>query len=262
MNKKYNITIQQFNKLTLQEQGDVLKAYGKAIDTRISRQGTNPKIQNLKSSVGINKFEHKQVKGVSNTEYFKVLKAADPGVRSKNSSIKTPNVKLPKANTVKPPKQPKAPKRKLTTIEKLKAQAEGKTGVLKSVGKKRLEKYRKEKLKEVHKLRGRQKALQEAGINVDLGTAKQMGDIFKIIREQNILNIYVDSETVYDLLKNATDRVLDIKDSINNIINTTKDGTAKQTLIDLLKMEDASVFYAPFDEYRDDTDLVKSLLNR
>lgn len=261
MNKKYNITIQQFNKLSVQEQGEVLKAYGKAIDTRISRQGTNPKIQNLKSSVGINKFEHKQVKGVSNTEYFKVLKAADPGVRSKNS-IKTPNVKLPKANTVKPPKEPKAPKRKLTKFEKLKAQAEGKTGVLKSVGKKRLEKYRREKLKEIHKLRGRQKALQEAGINVDLVTAKEMGEVFKTLREQNILNIYVDSDTVYDLLKNATDRVLDIKDSINNIINSTKDGNAKQTLIDMLKMEDASVFYAPFDEDRDDTSIVQSLLNR
>ena len=127
------------------------------------------------------------------------------------------------------------------------------------VGKKRLEKY-KAKVQE-NRLQGRLKSLQDAGYNVSRENAEDIGLIFKALREDGILNVSVDSDSVYDLVKQAPDRASDVKEVVNFMLST-KDGNIKKQLIDLLKMDDITVFYPEYVDEHDDTDMVKSLLNR
>lgn len=284
----YDISVGDFSKLPLTEQKKVLKAAGKLVDVVMANNAkkgvTTPAQASLKGKYG-SSYKHEKVKapqGVESSKYFsELMSVINEGTRKrklvqrekqaykKEKKRRKEQIKRIKEEQRKFREQQRELKKqtklnlryhKKTKFEKLKAQAEGKTSVSKVVGKKRFEAYKKEKLRELKKLRGRQAKLQAAGININLAQAKDMGDVFKILREEHILNIYVDSTTVYDLLKNAVDKSLDVKESIEKLLKT-KDGNAKQMVIDLFKSEEI-VNFAQFSDEEDAKEQVMALLNK
>lgn len=272
----YDISTKEFNALAEAEQKKVLKAAGKLVDvilTKAKTSGTMSTAQkNAVTTYGSTyKFEKvKAPQGVTGADYLKAMQSVinEKGVRKRKEEIKAQAEKKKakeatkgsvkfvdeKGNAVKPIK-----KYKKSEYHRLKAQAEGKTSVMPIVGKKRLEKY-KAKVQE-NRLQGRLKSLQDAGYNVSRENAEDIGLIFKALREDGILNVYVDSDSVYDLVKQAPDKAQDVKEVVNFMLST-KDGNIKKQLIDMLKMDDIEVFYPQYDEEQDDTEMVKSLLNR
>ena len=268
----YDISIKEFNNLSVAEQKKVLKAAGKLVDVVLKKAQTSGTMS-TKQTQAVNKYgstyKFEKVKapaGVSGAEYLLDMQSVinDKSARKRKAEITARAEKKKQkgtvkyvdeqGNAVKPIK-----KYKKSEYQRLRAQAEGKTSVMPIVGKKRLEKY-KAKVQE-NRLQGRLKSLQDAGYNVSRENAEDIGLIFKALREDGILNVSVDSDSVYDLVKQAPDRASDVKEVVNFMLST-KDGNIKKQLIDLLKMDDITVFYPEYVDEHDDTDMVKSLLNR
>jgi len=271
----YDISVKEFNALAEAEQKKVLKAAGKLVDVVLKKAQTSGTMS-TKQTQAVNKYgssykfeKVKAPQGISGAEYLLDMQSVinDKSARKRKAEIiaraekKKENkqkgtVKYvdEQGKAVKPIK-----KYKKSEFQRLKAQAEGKTSVMPIVGQKRLEKY-KAKVQE-NRLQGRLKSLQDAGYNVSRENAEDIGQIFKALREEGILNVSVDSDSVYDLVKQAPDRASDVKEVVNFMLST-KDGNIKKQLIDMLKMDDIQVFYPEYVEEEDDTDMVKSLLNR
>lgn len=268
----YDISIKEFNALAEAEQKKVLKAAGKLVDvilTKAKKTGNMSNVQKMAVNTYGSSYKFEKVKapqGVNGSDYLKTMQAVinDKTVRQRKEEIHIRAEKKKAKGSVKfvdeTGKAVKPIKKyKKSEYQRLKAQAEGKTNVLPSVGKVRLARY-KAKVEE-NKLEGRIKSLQSAGYNVSREQAQDIGEIFKALREEGILNVTVDSDSVYDLVKQAPDSASDVKEVINFMLST-KDGNIKKQLIDMLKMEDINVFYPQYEEEQDDTDMVKSLLNR
>ena len=276
----YDISIKEFNALAEAEQKKVLKAAGKLVDVILTKAKTSGTMSNAQKAITTNygsnyKFEKvKAPQGVTGADYLKAMQTVinEKGVRKRKEEIKAQAEKK-KAEKKKAKeaikgsvkfvdekgKEVKPKKYKKSEFKRLQAQAEGKTSVMPIVGKKRLEKY-KAKVQE-NRLQGRLKSLQDAGYNVSRENAEDIGLIFKALREDGILNVSVDSDSVYDLVKQAPDRASDVKEVVNFMLST-KDGNIKKQLIDMLKMDDIQVFYPEYVEEEDDTDMVNSLLGR
>lgn len=269
----YDISIKEFNALAEAEQKKVLKAAGKLVDvilTKAKNTGNMSNVQKMAVNTYGSDYKFEKVKapqGVNGSDYLKAMQAVinDKAVRQRKEEIhikaekkKARAVKYvdEKGKEVKPIK-----KYKKSEYQRLKAQAEGKTGVLPSVGKVRLARY-KAKVAE-NRLQGRLKSLQNAGYNVTRENAEDIGKIFQELRADGILNVDVDSGTVYDMVKQAPDKAGDVKKVVQKMV-ATKDGEVRQQLIDLLKLEDITVFYPVYDEEKSKTDkqVVDSIMGR